>query len=100
MADFNHLKSAISSCQLLYMRGVLELSSRTPGIISQTIIINTLDGKWNITLLKELLPANPLCPLADTLILASIFGIGLKDTLDSSNDLWPTWRSVGQEGNN
>jgi len=82
------------------MRGVLELSGRTPGVIGQTIIINTLNGKWNITLLKELLPTDALSPITNTLILTSIFGIGLEDTLNGRYRLRPPGRGIGQEGDN
>ena len=82
------------------MAGVLELSSRTPGIISQTIIVDALVGERNIAFLKEFLPTDPLCPLANTLILFGIFGVGLENLLNCGNSLRPAWSSVRQERNN
>src|SRR3989339_1830855 len=82
------------------MAGELELSGSSPGIIGQTIIVNGLDGEGNTSLFEEFLPTDPSGPLTNTLVLAGILGVGLKDILYCGNGLRPPGRSVGQEGNN
>ncbi len=69
---------------------------RSKSIIGlELIVVNMLEGKRNVTDLKELFPTDALDPFADAFVFQGAFGVLDEDLADGGHGVRPTRRVVG-----
>ncbi len=76
------------------------MHGRSKSIIGlELIVVNMLEGKRNVTDLKELFPTDALDPFADAFVFQGAFGVLDEDLADGGHGVRPTRRVVGDIGN-
>ena len=64
----------------------------------ELIVVNMLEGKRNVTDLKELFPTDALDPFADAFVFQGAFGVLDEDLADGGHGIWPKRRIIGNIG--
>src|SRR5208337_2537136 len=77
----------------------LELGRRSPSRHGETVVVNVLMAELQTGFLEETLPADPVYPLADSLVTAGARCVSLDDVLDRLDRGGPPGRFVGDKGN-
>ena len=72
------------------------MHGRSKSIISlELIVVNMLEGKRNVTDLKELFPTDALDPFADAFVFQGAFGVLDEDLADGGHGVRPRGGSLG-----
>ena len=75
------------------------MHGRSKSIIGlELIVVNMLEGKRNVTDLKELFPTDALDPFADAFVFQGAFGVLDEDLADGGHGVRPKRRVVGNIG--